>query len=81
MKLTLEKKYDLQSPEVLPKDFEQKNVPPTFSHGKRRWGKGLRTIINEGIAITTFQKINTYIAKQCSHVEIPDFVMGSHLGQ
>jgi hypothetical protein len=27
------------------------------------------------------QKINTYIAKQCSHVEFPYFVMGSHLGQ
>jgi hypothetical protein len=27
------------------------------------------------------QKIDTYIAKQCSHVELPYFVMGSHLGQ
>jgi hypothetical protein len=27
------------------------------------------------------QKIDTYIAKQCSHVEFPYFVMGSHLGQ
>jgi hypothetical protein len=27
------------------------------------------------------QKINTYIAKQCSHVEFPYFVMGWHLGQ
>jgi hypothetical protein len=27
------------------------------------------------------QKINTYIAKQCSHVEFPYFVMGSHLRQ
>ncbi len=27
------------------------------------------------------QKINTYIAKQCSHVEFPSFVMGSYLGQ
>ncbi len=27
------------------------------------------------------QKIYTYIAKQCSHVEFPYFVMGSHLGQ
>jgi hypothetical protein len=26
-------------------------------------------------------KIDTYIAKQCSHVEFPYFVMGSHLGQ
>jgi len=25
------------------------------------------------------QKIDTYIAKQCSHVEFPYFVMGSHL--
>jgi hypothetical protein len=27
------------------------------------------------------QKIDTYIAKQCSHVEFPSFVMGSYLGQ
>jgi hypothetical protein len=27
------------------------------------------------------QKINTHIAKQCSHVEFPYFVMGSHSGQ
>jgi hypothetical protein len=27
------------------------------------------------------QKIDTEIAKQCSHVEFPYFVMGSHLGQ
>jgi len=27
------------------------------------------------------QKIDTYIAKQCSHVEFPYFVMGSHLGE
>jgi hypothetical protein len=29
--------------------------------------------------IWLFKKINTYIAKQCSHVEFPYFVMGSHL--
>jgi hypothetical protein len=57
------------------------NAPPTLSRGKGKWGKGLRTTINEGIVITNFQKIDTYIAKQCSHVEIPQFVMGSHLGQ
>jgi len=27
------------------------------------------------------QKIDAYIANQCSHVEFPYFVMGSHLGQ
>jgi hypothetical protein len=27
------------------------------------------------------QKIDTYIAKQCSNVKFPYFVMGSHLGQ
>jgi len=27
------------------------------------------------------QKIDTYIAKECSHLEFPYFVMGSHLGQ
>jgi hypothetical protein len=27
------------------------------------------------------QKTDTYIGKQCSHVEFPYFAMGSHLGQ
>jgi hypothetical protein len=40
----------------LPRDFEQKNAPPTFSHGEGRWGKGLRTIINQGIVITNLTK-------------------------
>jgi hypothetical protein len=31
--------------------------------------------------IWLFKKFDTYIAKQCSHVEFPNFVMGSHLGQ
>jgi hypothetical protein len=31
--------------------------------------------------IWLFKKIHTYIVKQCSHVEFPCFVMGSHLGQ
>ncbi len=31
--------------------------------------------------ILAVQKINRYIAKQCSHVEFSYFVMGSHLGQ
>ncbi len=31
--------------------------------------------------IWLFKKIDTYIAKQCSHVKFPYFVMGSHLGQ
>ncbi len=38
------------------KNSNQKNAPPTFSHGERRWAKGLRTIINEGIAITNLIK-------------------------
>jgi hypothetical protein len=38
------------------RNSSQKNVPPTFSHGERRWAKGLRTIINEGIAITNLTK-------------------------
>jgi hypothetical protein len=33
------------------------------------------------ISYLAVQKIHTYIAKQCSHVEFPYFVMGSHLGQ
>jgi hypothetical protein len=36
------------------------------------------TISFHNLAIQT---INTYIAKQCSHVEFPYFAMGSHLGQ
>jgi hypothetical protein len=36
--------------------LSKKNVPPTFSHGKGKWGKSLRTTINEGIVITNFQK-------------------------
>jgi hypothetical protein len=33
------------------------------------------------LSYLAIQKINTYIAKQCSHVEFPYFVMRSHLGQ
>jgi hypothetical protein len=33
------------------------------------------------ISYLAVQKIDMYIAKQCSHVEFPYFVMGSHLGQ
>jgi hypothetical protein len=33
------------------------------------------------LSYLAIQKINTYIAKLCSHVEFPYFVMGSHLGQ
>ncbi len=36
---------------------------------------------NDFLSYLAVQKINTYIAKQCSHVEFPNFVMGSHLGQ
>jgi hypothetical protein len=37
--------------------------------------------LEEGFTIQFKQKIDTYIAKQCSHLEFPYFVMGSHLGQ
>jgi hypothetical protein len=37
-------------------------------------------VIREGLPFKT-SNIDTYIAKQCSHVEFPYFVMGSHLGQ
>jgi hypothetical protein len=33
------------------------------------------------LSYLAIQKIETYIAKQCSYVEFPYFVMGSHLGQ
>jgi len=39
--------------------LSKKYAPPTFSHGKGMWGKGLRTTIDEGIAITNFEKIDT----------------------
>jgi hypothetical protein len=35
---------------------------------------------HEILSYLAVQKIDTYIAKQCSHVEFPYFVMGSHLG-
>jgi len=53
--------------------LSKRNAPPTFSHGKGRWGKGLRTTINEGITITNFQKINTYIAKNVHMLRLPIF--------
>jgi hypothetical protein len=42
----------------LPRDFEKKNAPPTFSHGKGRWGKNLKTTIKEGIVIKNLTKKN-----------------------
>jgi hypothetical protein len=42
--------------------------------------EGLASMISFHIRL--FRKwIDTYIAKQCSHVEFPYFIMGSHLGQ
>jgi hypothetical protein len=35
---------------------------------------------HEFLSYLVAQKIDTYIAKQCSHVEFPYFVMGSHFG-
>jgi hypothetical protein len=35
---------------------------------------------HEILSYLAVQKIDTYIAKQCSHVELPYFVMGSHFG-
>jgi hypothetical protein len=59
MKLTLKKEqYHLQSYKVLLRNLNQKNAPPTFSHGKGRWGKSLRAIINKGIANTNLPKQN-----------------------
>jgi hypothetical protein len=46
MKLTFKISISLKSLKVLPRDLDQKNATPTFSHGKGRWGKSLRTIIN-----------------------------------
>jgi hypothetical protein len=41
----------------LPKDLNPKqNAPPTLSYGKGRWGKGLRTIINENIVTKKLTK-------------------------
>ncbi len=47
--------------------------------------KSLENVVTlEGLPFNSYlvvQKIDTYIAKQCSHVEFLYFVMGSHLGQ
>jgi hypothetical protein len=37
------------------KTLTKNNTPPTLSHGKGKWGKGLRTRINE--VITTKQLV------------------------
>jgi hypothetical protein len=37
-------------------DLDRKNAPPTFSHGEGRWGKNLRTIINEDIVTKKLTK-------------------------
>jgi hypothetical protein len=48
-------------------------------------GNTLRLTIqfkHDFLSYLVVQKIDTYSAKQCSHVdEFPSFVMGSHLGQ
>jgi hypothetical protein len=41
---------------VLLRDLNPKEWPPTFSHGKGRWGKSLRAKINKGIANINFPK-------------------------
>jgi hypothetical protein len=63
MRLTLKKEqYHLQSYRVLLRNLNQKKIPhPPFhmekvSHGKGRWGKNLKTIINKGIANTNLLK-------------------------
>jgi hypothetical protein len=47
--------------------------------------KSLENVVTlEGLPFNSYsvvQKIDTYIAKQCSHVEFLYFVMDSHLGQ
>jgi hypothetical protein len=40
------------------RDLPKKNAPPTFSHGEGRWGKRLRTTINEGIVNKNLPKKN-----------------------
>ncbi len=41
---------------MLPIDFDRKNAPLTLSHGEGRWGKNLRTTINEGIVTKKLTK-------------------------
>jgi len=52
--------------------------------------KSVQNVVTLGLTIQfkhdflsylAIQKIDTYIAKECSHLEFPYFVMGSHLGQ
>jgi hypothetical protein len=59
---------------------------PGFLEGKISWGCGntWRLTIqfkHDFLSYLAVKKINTYIAKQCSQVEFPYFVTGSHLGQ
>jgi hypothetical protein len=58
MKLTLKKQYHLQSLGVLLRnlDQEKKKNPTTLSHGEGRWGKSLRTTINESIVTKILTK-------------------------
>jgi hypothetical protein len=61
-----------------------------FQKTRFRKAKSVESVVTlEGLPFNTskdflpclaVQKIDTYIAKQCSHVEFPYFVMGSHLG-
>jgi hypothetical protein len=57
MKLTLEKTISpIKALRFCLQTLTQKNAPPTLSHGEGRWGKSLRTKINESIAIRKLKK-------------------------
>ncbi len=72
---------------ISPAENSNKFQKTRFSlEGKISWehGNTWRLTIqfkNDFLSYLAVQKIHTYIAKQCSHVEFPYFVMGSHLGQ
>jgi hypothetical protein len=61
-------------------NFQINSKKPGFG-SKNQLGMLIIQLKHDFLSYLAVQNINTYIAKQCSHVELPYFVMGSHLGQ
>jgi len=53
----------------------------SVENGGNTWKLIIIQFKHDFLSYLAVQKVDTYIAKQCSHVEFPYFVMGSHLGQ
>jgi hypothetical protein len=50
----------------------------SWEYGNSRWRLTIQ-FKHDILSYLAVQKIDTYIAKQCSHVEFPYFVMGLHI--